>query len=58
MYDHTAAGLLQCYAAALPFFRYTLAGDMFFAVVLFGGYTWAWSAGMLPTTRPRDCLST
>lgn len=38
MYPHTAAGLVQCYAMAIPFFRYTLCGDMFFAVSLFGGY--------------------
>jgi hypothetical protein len=38
MYEHTTAGLVQCYAMAIPFFRYTLCGDLFFAVVLFGGY--------------------
>jgi hypothetical protein len=38
MYDHSSAGLLSCYVQALPFFRYTLTGDLFFAVVLFGGY--------------------
>ena len=41
MYAKTAAGLLQCYAAALPFFRYTLAGDLGFACLLFGGYALA-----------------
>lgn len=41
MYESTAAGLAQCYLQALPFFRYTLAGDVLFAVVLFGGYAWA-----------------
>ena len=38
LYEHTWTGLLTCYAQALPFFRATLAGDMFFAVVLFGSY--------------------
>ncbi|MFO0868505.1 MAG: DUF6580 family putative transport protein [Pirellulales bacterium] len=38
MYPHTLDGLLQCYARAIPFFRYTLAGDLLFSVVLFGGY--------------------
>ena len=38
MYEKSAAGLVHCYAAALPFFRYTLAGDLAFACVLFGGY--------------------
>jgi hypothetical protein len=27
-----------CYVAAIPFFRYTLAGDFFFCFVFFGGY--------------------
>lgn len=38
MYEHSLAGLIQCYAMAIPFFRYTLCGDLFFAVTLFGGY--------------------
>jgi hypothetical protein len=38
MYEHTWAGLIQCYAMAIPFFRYTLCGDLFFAVTLFGSY--------------------
>jgi hypothetical protein len=41
MYEKSAAGLLACYAAALPFFRYTLAGDLTFACLLFGGYVLA-----------------
>lgn len=36
-YPKTAAGLVACYAAALPFFRNTLLGDAFHAAVLFGG---------------------
>jgi hypothetical protein len=56
MYEKTAAGLLHCYAAALPFFRYTLAGDMAFACVLFGGYAMAQSlvaaAQSEPATEP------
>ena len=40
MYSHDLAGLTQCYIAALPFLQYTLAGDMFWTAVLFGGY-WA-----------------
>ena len=41
MYEHSLAGLIQCYAMAIPFFRYTLCGDLFFAVTLFGGYALA-----------------
>ncbi|HEX9564012.1 MAG TPA: DUF6580 family putative transport protein [Gemmatimonadaceae bacterium] len=44
-YPHSPAGLWQCYAAAVPFFRATLAGDLVYAAALFGGYAWA--------TRPR-----
>lgn len=37
-YPHTLAGLLWCYTLALPFFRNTLLGDLFFTGVLFGAY--------------------
>ena len=33
----TAKGLLECYVAALPFLKYTVAGDLFWSVALFGG---------------------
>jgi hypothetical protein len=38
MYPHTSAGLAACYVAAIPFFKNTLAGDLFYAVLLFGGF--------------------
>jgi len=47
MYEHTTAGLATCYTQALPFFRYTLAGDLFFAVALFGGYGLATQLGFV-----------
>jgi hypothetical protein len=37
MYSLDVAGLTQCYVAALPFLKYTLAGDLFWTAVLFGG---------------------
>ncbi len=37
-YPRSWAGLVDCYVSAIPFFRYTLAGDLFFATVLFGSY--------------------
>lgn len=37
-YPKTAAGLLAAYVAAVPFFRNTLAGDLFYTAVLFGGF--------------------
>ena len=36
MYTHDLAGLSACYVAALPFFKNTLAGDLFWTCVLFG----------------------
>ena len=36
MYPKTVSGLMTCYAAGLPFFRRTLAGDMLFTAVMFG----------------------
>src|SRR5271156_1130361 len=36
MYPKTASGLMTCYAAGLPFFRSTAAGDMLFTAVMFG----------------------
>lgn len=38
LYEHSLSGLVHCYVQALPFFRYTLAGDLVFASVLFGGH--------------------
>ena len=31
-------GLMTCYAAGVPFFKYTLAGDLIYGLVLFGTY--------------------
>jgi hypothetical protein len=36
MYPKTMSGLMTCYAAGLPFFRRTLAGDMLFTAIMFG----------------------
>ncbi|HET9805079.1 MAG TPA: DUF6580 family putative transport protein [Candidatus Acidoferrum sp.] len=40
-YPKTAAGLLSCYAAGLPLFWNTLAGDLCYVGLLFGGYALA-----------------
>ena len=37
MYSLDLAGLTQCYTLALPFLKYTVAGDLFWCAVLFGG---------------------
>ncbi|HTP12458.1 MAG TPA: DUF6580 family putative transport protein [Bacteroidota bacterium] len=36
MYPRTWAGLADCYAAGIPFFRNTVTGDLFYVAVLFG----------------------
>jgi hypothetical protein len=41
-YPHTWAGLANCFAMALPFFKNSLIGDLFYGVVLFGIYELAW----------------
>ncbi len=38
MYAPTWAGLLECYGLAIPFFRNTLSGDLFFVAVMFASY--------------------
>jgi len=38
MYPKTAAGLLACYIAAIPFFRNMLVGDLLYTAILFGGF--------------------
>jgi hypothetical protein len=48
-YPLTPAGLSACYIAAIPFFQNTLAGDLFYAALLFGGFALAERA--LPRLR-------
>jgi len=40
-YPRTSAGLLSCYVAGIPFFWNTLAGDVFYVSLLFGGFALA-----------------
>ncbi len=37
-YPHTTAGLIECYVAAIPFFRNTLLGDAVYVGTMFGVY--------------------
>jgi hypothetical protein len=52
MYPPTASGLAACYVAAVPFFQNTLAGDLFFSGMLFGGF--ALLERSLPALRLRQ----
>ena len=55
-YPKNAAGLVACYVAAIPFFQNTLAGDLFFTALLFGG--WALAERAIPGLRePRAQLA-
>ncbi len=39
-YPPTAAGLMACYAAAIPFFRWTMLSDLIYSAILFGLHAW------------------
>jgi hypothetical protein len=39
MYPQTAAGLLAAYAAGIPFFQWSVLGTLFYAALLFGGFS-------------------
>lgn len=52
MYEGNWEGLLLCYQQGLPFFRNTLAGDLFFGTVLFGSYALAVNLGWAQSVRP------
>lgn len=60
LYPSTMEGLWQCYAAAVPFFRNMLAGDLVYTAAFFGGYALATrsplmrlAASPMPPTRTR-----
>ncbi len=38
MYPMSSSGLFECYVAAIPFFRGTLMGDLFYNLLLFGAF--------------------
>ncbi len=50
-YTKDLTGLAACYAAAIPFFQNTLAGDLFYAGLLFGGFALLERA--VPAVRPQ-----
>ena len=55
MYPLTAAGLADCFAAALPFFQNSLAGDILFTALLFGG--WAMAERSIPALRQPEPIT-
>lgn len=57
LYPHTLAGLEECYIAALPFFGYTLAGNLAFSAAFFGGEVIAASV-VAPKPAIKDATET
>lgn len=49
MYPKTLDGLITCYVAAIPFFHYSVIGDLFFTGALFGGYAFVKSRYFTPS---------
>ncbi len=49
LYPPTAAGITACYAAAVPFFRNTLAGDLIYSFAIF--YAFAFAQQQIPLLR-------
>jgi hypothetical protein len=47
MYSRDLGGLLNCLAQGVPFFRYTLLGDLSFGVIFFGAYAAALNTGLV-----------
>ncbi len=41
MYPMNIAGLGECYVAAIPFFSYSILGDLFYAGIFFGAFEFA-----------------
>ena len=50
-YPKSLGGLLGCYVAAVPFFQNSVAGDLFFSGLLFGGF--ALLERTVPAVRPQ-----
>lgn len=41
MYPHTLPGLIDCYVAAIPFFRTSLTADLLYSIILFSAFALA-----------------
>lgn len=54
---HTWATLIRCYAVALPFFKYTLCGDLAYTCGVFGAYLLARCYGLTGVRRSQPQAS-
>ncbi|MCX8080476.1 MAG: hypothetical protein N3F09_04475 [Bacteroidia bacterium] len=50
MYPKNFTGLMECYVAAIPFFKGTLGGTLAYSVILFGIYDWVKKKYFRPQT--------
>jgi hypothetical protein len=50
MFPQTLDGLIACYVAGIPYFRNTLASDLLYSTLMFGGFALAQSR--IPSLRP------
>lgn len=57
LYESSLAGLMTCFARAIPFFRYTLAGDVVFVALLFGGYAMIRQLAARFELSPREAVA-
>jgi hypothetical protein len=55
-YPRTGAGLFACYVNGLPFFWNTLAGDLVYATLLFGGFALAERLFPVLRQQPRGLM--
>jgi hypothetical protein len=53
-YPMTPSGLVACFTNAIPFFGYSVVGDLCFSMLLFGAWEWAGNKSSLesPVTVP------
>lgn len=56
-YPTTAAGLVQCYVAAIPFAANSLLGDLFYSGLMFGGYAWM-TRGLVQSNATEPAMAT
>lgn len=49
-YTQDISGLMQCYTLAIPFFGYSVGGDLFYAAILFGAF--AIAQNRIPSLAP------
>ena len=57
MYPRTAAGLVECYIAAIPFAFNMLLGNLLYSAVIFGAWRYADQAMAKPIEKPAAAVT-